>query len=207
MFQIGDKIVHPMHGAGVVDEIVTRKVNGVLRDYYSLKLPVGGMLVMIPTENCGAIGVRSILSRAETERVLGEISGLQVEMDTNWNHRYRENMERLKSGDLLEVAKVAKGLMIPGMPAEGCPPESEKCSTRPSKSSFLRLAWRNQSAIRRRRTALNRPFTHKIGIHTMKSEKGANQAPFLPNERRLPWICCESCFTGGRRNPPLFAQR
>ena len=62
MFQIGDKIVHPMHGAGVVDEIVTRKVNGVLRDYYSLKLPVGGMLVMIPTENCGAIGVRSILS-------------------------------------------------------------------------------------------------------------------------------------------------
>lgn len=112
MFQIGDKIVHPMHGAGVVDEIVTRKVNGVLRDYYSLKLPVGGMLVMIPTENCGAIGVRSILSRVETERVLGEISGLQVEMDTNWNHRYRENMERLKSGDLLEVAKVAKGLMI-----------------------------------------------------------------------------------------------
>ena len=112
MFQIGDKIAHPMHGAGVVDEIVTRKVNGVLRDYYSLKLPVGGMLVMIPTENCGAIGVRSILSRAETERVLGEISGLQVEMDTNWNHRYRENMERLKSGDLLEVAKVAKGLMI-----------------------------------------------------------------------------------------------
>lgn len=111
MFQIGDKIVHPMHGAGVVDEIVTRKVNGVLRDYYSLKLPVGGMLVMIPTENCGAIGVRSILSGDETEQILGAISGLEVEMDANWNHRYRENMERLKSGDLLEVAKVAKGLM------------------------------------------------------------------------------------------------
>ena len=105
MFRIGDKIVHPMHGAGIVDQIVTRKVNGVLRDYYSLKLP-------LPTESCGEIGVRSILSGDETERVLGKIPDLQVEMDTNWNHRYRENMERLKSGDLLEVAKVAKGLML-----------------------------------------------------------------------------------------------
>ena len=93
-------------------QIVTRKVNGVLRDYYSLKLPLGDMLVMIPTESCGEIGVRSILSGDETERVLGKIPDLQVEMDTNWNHRYRENMERLKSGDLLEVAKVAKGLML-----------------------------------------------------------------------------------------------
>ena len=111
MFRIGDKIVHPMHGAGIVDQIVTRKVNGVLRDYYSLKLPLGDMLVMIPTESCGEIGVRSILSGDETERVLGKIPDLQVEMDTNWNHRYRENMERLKSGDLLEVARVIKGLM------------------------------------------------------------------------------------------------
>ena len=51
MFQVGDKIVHPMHGAGVVDSIVQKKVNGVVREYYTLKLPVGGMLVMIPTEH------------------------------------------------------------------------------------------------------------------------------------------------------------
>ena len=119
MFRIGDKIVHPMHGAGIVDQIVTRKVNGVLRDYYSLKLPLGDMLVMIPTESCGEIGVRSILSGDETERVLGKIPDLQVEMDTNWNHRYRENMERLKSGDLLEVAKVAKGLTGSFLPWKG----------------------------------------------------------------------------------------
>ncbi len=100
-----------MHGAGVVDEIVTRKVDGVLRDYYSLKLPIGGMQVMIPTDHCGEIGVRSILSGAETEWVLGQIPSLRVEMDPNWNHRYRTNMERLKSGNLLEVAKVVKGLM------------------------------------------------------------------------------------------------
>lgn len=110
MFRVGDKIVHPMHGAGIVDEIVERKVNGIVRDYYSLKLPSGDMLVMIPTDTCEAIGVRSILTGAETEQVLGEISHLEVQMDTNWNHRYRDNMLRLKSGNLLEVAKVVKGL-------------------------------------------------------------------------------------------------
>ena len=112
MFRVGDKIVHPMHGAGIVDEIVQRKVDGVLRDYYSLKLPIGGMMVMIPTDHCEEIGVRAILSVEDTERVLGQISDIQVEMEANWNHRYRENMLRLKSGDLLEVAKVVKGLML-----------------------------------------------------------------------------------------------
>ena len=110
MFRIGDKIVHPMHGAGVVDGIVQRKVNGVVRDYYTLKLPIGGMLVMIPTDHCEQIGVRAILSGDEAEQVLDQLSDVQVEMQSNWNHRYRENMERLKSGNLLEVAKVVKGL-------------------------------------------------------------------------------------------------
>ena len=112
MFRIGDKIVHPMHGAGVVDGIVQRKVNGVVRDYYTLKLPIGGMLVMIPTDHCEQIGVRAILSGDEAEKVLDQITDVQVEMQSNWNHRYRENMERLKSGDLMEVAKVVKGLML-----------------------------------------------------------------------------------------------
>ena len=112
MFRIGDKIVHPMHGAGVVDEIVQRKVNGVVRDYYTLKLPIGGMLVMIPTDHCEQIGVRAILSGDEAEKGLDQITDVQVEMQSNWNHRYRENMERLKSGDLLEVAKVVKGLVL-----------------------------------------------------------------------------------------------
>ena len=110
MFRIGDKIVHPMHGAGIVDGIVQRKVNGVVRDYYTLKLPIGGMLVMIPTDHCEQIGVRAILSGDEAEQVLDQLTDVEVEMQSNWNHRYRENMERLKSGNLLEVAKVVKGL-------------------------------------------------------------------------------------------------
>ncbi|NCE64203.1 CarD family transcriptional regulator [Pseudoflavonifractor sp. 524-17] len=112
MFHVGDKIVHPMHGAGVVDGIVQKKVNGVLREYYILKLPVGGMLVMIPTHNCEEIGVRPVIHGEEADRIIEAIPGIEVEMDANWNRRYRENMLRLKSGDLLEVARVVKGLVL-----------------------------------------------------------------------------------------------
>ena len=112
MFQIGDKVVHPMHGAGIVDSIVQKKVNGVMREYYVLKLPVRAMVVMVPTENCEEIGVRPIVDREQADRVLAAIPDIQVEMTQNWNRRYRENMERLKSGDLFEVARVVKGLML-----------------------------------------------------------------------------------------------
>ena len=111
MFQVGDKIVHPMHGAGIVDSIVQKKVNGVVREYYILKLPVGGMLVMIPTENSGEIGVRPVCERDEADKVIAAMPDIEVDMTQNWNRRYRENLQRIKSGDLYEVARVIKGLM------------------------------------------------------------------------------------------------
>lgn len=110
MFKIGDRIAHPMHGAGVVDSIEEKRVNGITREYYVLKLPVGGMVVMVPTESSGEIGVRPIVSPETAEAVLSDIPGLSCEMTQNWNRRYRENMLRIKSGDLLEVARVIKGL-------------------------------------------------------------------------------------------------
>ncbi len=111
MFQTGDKIVHPMHGAGVVDSIVEKKVNGVTRQYYILKLPMGSMLVMIPVETSTEIGVRAVVDREEADRIMDAIPTIAVQMDQNGNRRYRENMARLKSGDLLEVARVVKSLM------------------------------------------------------------------------------------------------
>lgn len=112
MYQIGDKIVHPMHGAGVIDSIVTRKMNGVLREYYQMRLPTGSMLVMIPTDHTAEIGVRPIVCEGEALRIMEALSTIEVDMSQNWNHRYRENMTRLKSGDLIEVARVVKGLML-----------------------------------------------------------------------------------------------
>jgi len=112
VFQIGDKVVHPMHGGGVVDSIVQRKVDGVVREYFVLKLPNRSMVVMIPTENYEEIGVRPVVAAEHADRVLAAIPTIEVQMTANWNHRYRENMERLKSGDLFEVARVIKGLSL-----------------------------------------------------------------------------------------------
>ena len=110
-FRVGDRIAHPMHGAGVIDSVVKRKINGTERDYYVLKLPAGDMLVKIPVVTSAEIGVRPIVDADEAEKILGSIPGLEIEMTQNWNKRYRENMLKIKSGNLLEVAAVVKGLM------------------------------------------------------------------------------------------------
>ena len=110
-FRVGDRIAHPLHGAGVIESIVTKKINGKDRDYYVLKLPTGSMQVMVPVESIDVIGVRPIVDPAQAEKIIGAIPGIEVEMTSNWNKRYRENMLRIKSGDLMEVASVVKGLM------------------------------------------------------------------------------------------------
>ena len=111
MYQIGDKIVHPMHGAGVIDSIVEEKISGKLVSFYVFKMPISGLTLKIPVENSEMIGIRDISPVDAIEAVIEQIPNLSVDMTANWNHRYRENMERIKSGDLLEVAGVIKALM------------------------------------------------------------------------------------------------
>ena len=112
MFSVGDLVVHPMHGAGVIDAIVREKVAGSTQDYYVFKMPVGGLVLKIPTANSQGIGIRSVIRLAEAEALIDAIPGMAVEESSNWNKRYRENMVRLKSGDLYEVARVVKGLLF-----------------------------------------------------------------------------------------------
>lgn len=109
MFQVGDKVVHPMHGAGVIDSIVREKISGKAMDFYVFKMPISGLTLKIPTENSTAIGIRAIKTRSEIEEVIARIPKLGVDMTANWNHRYRENMDRLKSGNLDEVSAVIQG--------------------------------------------------------------------------------------------------
>ena len=111
MFSIGDLVVHPMHGAGVIDDIVQEKVAGVMKEYYVFKMPVGGLVLKIPTANSQVIGIRGIISQAEAEELLNALPDLTVEANANWNKRYQENLMRLKSGDLYQVARVIKSLM------------------------------------------------------------------------------------------------
>ena len=111
MFSIWELVVHPMHGAGVIDDIVQERLEGKMKEYYVFKMPVGGLVLKIPVCNSDAIGIRGIISPVEAEALFAAIPELSIEFNTNWNKRYQENMLRLKSGDLYEVARVVKALM------------------------------------------------------------------------------------------------
>ena len=111
MYQVGDRVVHPMHGSGIIESIVQERLGGQLSSYYVFRMPSGGLTLKIPTGSCGAIGVRALSTSGRIREVLSAIPGLEIDRTTNWNRRYRENLNRLKSGDLLEVARVIKGLM------------------------------------------------------------------------------------------------
>lgn len=111
MYNIGDKIVYPMHGAGVVESIEEKEILGQKQDYYVMKMPFGDMKVMIPTHNVTEIGIRDVISRNDADSVLSGLCNQKPIISGNWNKRYRENMVKIKSGDIYEVAEVVGSLM------------------------------------------------------------------------------------------------
>ena len=108
MFNVGDKIVYPMHGAGTIDAIEEKDILGEKQNYYIIKMP-GEVKVMVPISKAGDIGVRSVIDKAEAGKVLEVLEANETEMSNNWNKRYKENMEKMKSGSIYEVAD-EKGL-------------------------------------------------------------------------------------------------
>ena len=111
MFKIGDKVVYPMHGAGVIESIEEKEVLGEKRQYYILQLPVGDMKVMIPINNGEGVGLREVIDWEGVERVLQILRQQCSAMSPNWNRRYRANLEKIKSGNIYEVAEVVRNLM------------------------------------------------------------------------------------------------
>ena len=109
MFSVGDKIVYPMHGAGTVDSIEEKDILGEKQSYYVLKMP-GEVKVMVPTAKADEIGVRNIIDKGSAEKVFSILSQDETEMEKNWNKRYRNNMEKMKSGDIYEIADVVRNL-------------------------------------------------------------------------------------------------
>jgi len=112
MYNIGDKVVYPMHGAGIIESIEQKEILGEEKNYYVLRLPLKNMKVMLPVDNVTNLGVRKIIAVESVEDVI-EVLGEKIsEMPANWNRRYRQNMERVKSGDIFEVAGVVRNLEI-----------------------------------------------------------------------------------------------
>lgn len=113
VFKIGDKIVYPMHGAGTIVGIETKKILGEIHEYYILSIPVGDMKVMIPTDNLDEIGIRDISTESEADEVIDVFKTYEEEeTESNWNKRYRDNMERMKTGNLADIARITKTLIL-----------------------------------------------------------------------------------------------
>jgi CarD family transcriptional regulator len=109
MFNIGDKIVYPMHGAGTIDSIEEKDILGEKESYYILRMP-GEVKVMVPIAKAEQVGVRNIIDKNSADRVFKVLEQDETEMNKNWNKRYRDNMEKLKSGDIYEIADVVRNL-------------------------------------------------------------------------------------------------
>ena len=99
MFNVGDFIVYPMHGAGTIDAIEEKDILGEKQSYYILKMP-GEVKVMVPTNKAEQIGVRNIIDKSSAEKVFSILEEDETEMSMNWNKRYRDNMDKMKSGDV-----------------------------------------------------------------------------------------------------------
>ena len=112
MYSIGDSIVYPLHGAGVIEAIEEREVSGLMYRYYAMRIPLGDMKVLIPIDGAEKIGVRNLISASEADKVLEAFKTVEIDANLNWNKRYRENMVRIKSGNIFEVASVVKSLMM-----------------------------------------------------------------------------------------------
>ena len=111
MFKVGDYIVYPMYGAGIITEIVEKDFLGEMRTYYNVSLPYCRMEASVPVDNTEKLGVRSIIDPGRIEEVIAELRKDTEPMNPNWNKRYRENTERMQTGNILEVAAVVRNLV------------------------------------------------------------------------------------------------
>lgn len=109
MFKVGDKIVYPMHGAGVIETIEERAILDEKQSYYIIKMP-GEVKVMVPTAKAEEIGVRNIIDKETAGKVINVLEQDSTEMSMKWNKRYRDNVEKMKSGDIFEVADIVRNL-------------------------------------------------------------------------------------------------
>ena len=109
MFNIGDKIVYPMHGAGTIDSIEEKEISGKKYQYYIINMP-GEVKVMVPTAKAEDMGVRNVIDKEGANKVLQILEQDETAMPENWNKRYRDNLDKMKTGDIFQIADVVRNL-------------------------------------------------------------------------------------------------
>jgi CarD family transcriptional regulator len=113
-FVVGEKVVYPNHGVGVIEQISNRTIGSSVERFYLLCLPSSNLKVTIPFQNAEAIGLRKIATNVEAQKVLEFLSNGECESSADWKDRFKENSDKMRTGSLLEIAAVLKGLLILG---------------------------------------------------------------------------------------------
>lgn len=112
-FDVGDNAVYPGHGVGQVTAIETKEILGSKQTFYTIKIIESGMKIMVPRNNAASVGLRPIISKLEAARVLDILRDTDVKVDNQtWNRRYREYMEKIKTGSVFEIAEVLRDLFV-----------------------------------------------------------------------------------------------
>ncbi len=112
MFNIGDKIVYPIHGAGVIEAIEEKEILGSKSKYYIMKMPIGNMSLMIPLDNIEALGIRTVVDKEIMHIVLEILLQTPTEMSKVWTKRYRENETKIKKGNIFDIAEIVRNLTV-----------------------------------------------------------------------------------------------
>ncbi len=112
MFCKGDKIVYPMYGAGVIEDLEQKEIDGSSQIYYVMRIPVGNLKIMVSAGKAENLGIRQIYAKDEIINIIGGVNKEPINMPENWNQRYKENLEKIKSGKLSEVVLVFRNLLL-----------------------------------------------------------------------------------------------
>ena len=110
MYRIGDKLIYPHHGAAIIQELTEREWLGEKKKYLVLRLAYGDLTLMVPVESTQEVGLREVVSKREVTKVWKVLKESESRMPTNWSRRYKTNIEKIKSGDIYQVAEVVRNL-------------------------------------------------------------------------------------------------
>jgi CarD family transcriptional regulator len=111
-FHIGDKVVYPNHGVGIIEQISSRTIGASVEQFYLLKIKASSLKVMVPFHNVASVGLRRVVKNGEIQKILDFLTDGECENNADWKYRFKENSERMRTGSLLEVAAVLKGLLV-----------------------------------------------------------------------------------------------
>ena len=113
-FHIGDKVVYPNHGVGIIEQISSRTIGAMVEKFYLLKIKSSSLKVMVPFHNVTTVGLRRVVRNGEVQRILEYLTDGECINNTDWKYRFKENSEKMRTGSLLEVAAVLKSLLVLG---------------------------------------------------------------------------------------------